>query len=174
MFSIACTSSDVLAVHFFDGRIAFLWVQSTRPVVGVRIAESNASFIETVPDPYVSSASLPGCMHIPSRTDLARFAEPWCGTRPLLGVAPGPTDQARFVRVPYWVLAGLFAIPLVPSIIQRLQRRRLVRRGLCQKCRYELTGHLSGVCPECGTAVPSDAKSMAPVDRAQLRRGERE
>jgi hypothetical protein len=26
-------------------------------------------------------------------------------------------------------------------------------RGLCTRCGYDLTGNVSGVCPECGTAI---------------------
>lgn len=34
------------------------------------------------------------------------------------------------------------------------RRRRLLReRGLCLDCGYDLTGNVSGVCPECGTEV---------------------
>ena len=29
-----------------------------------------------------------------------------------------------------------------------------VPRGLCGKCRYNLTGNTSGVCPECGWQIP--------------------
>lgn len=27
--------------------------------------------------------------------------------------------------------------------------------GCCKKCRYDLTGNISGICPECGTPVAS-------------------
>jgi hypothetical protein len=27
------------------------------------------------------------------------------------------------------------------------------QRGFCQKCGYNLTGNVSGQCPECGTAI---------------------
>ena len=30
---------------------------------------------------------------------------------------------------------------------------RQARQGICPICDYDLTGNLSGVCPECGTAV---------------------
>ena len=33
------------------------------------------------------------------------------------------------------------------------RRRRPPPPGHCRKCRYDLTGNTSGVCPECGTAV---------------------
>ena len=35
-----------------------------------------------------------------------------------------------------------------------LGRKELRReRGLCPHCRYDLTGNVSGVCPECGSEV---------------------
>jgi len=34
-----------------------------------------------------------------------------------------------------------------------LRRRRVRRLGLCRRCLYDLTGNVSGVCPECGTAI---------------------
>lgn len=33
-------------------------------------------------------------------------------------------------------------------------RHRRRNRGLCTSCGYDLTGNVSGVCPECGAAVP--------------------
>jgi hypothetical protein len=38
------------------------------------------------------------------------------------------------------------------------ERQDRLRRGLCVKCGYDLTGNLSGTCPECGTAVPNGQK----------------
>ncbi|HUN81100.1 MAG TPA: hypothetical protein VMV81_06265 [Phycisphaerae bacterium] len=29
-----------------------------------------------------------------------------------------------------------------------------VNDGLCKKCGYNLTGNISGICPECGTVIP--------------------
>jgi hypothetical protein len=38
---------------------------------------------------------------------------------------------------------------------QLLDHRR--HRGLCECCGYDLTGNVSGVCPECGGAATSTA-----------------
>jgi len=35
----------------------------------------------------------------------------------------------------------------------RMRRRRSPEDGACGNCGYNLTGNVSGVCPECGTAI---------------------
>jgi predicted RNA-binding Zn-ribbon protein involved in translation (DUF1610 family) len=55
---------------------------------------------------------------------------------------------------------GIFAIPLwiflLPPLALAvfLSRRRRFPEHHCQSCGYDLTGNISGVCPECGTDVP--------------------
>lgn len=40
------------------------------------------------------------------------------------------------------------------------------RRGiLCMKCGYDLTGNVSGRCPECGTDIPAPSRPVAPLVR---------
>ena len=58
------------------------------------------------------------------------------------------------VRFPlFWVGALLLVYPVV-AFGRGLTRRALRRwRGLCLKCGYNLTGNVSGVCPECGEDV---------------------
>jgi hypothetical protein len=46
------------------------------------------------------------------------------------------------------VVAGYAAAVGLPPL-KRLLRRR---SGQCAQCGYDLTGNLSGTCPECGTA----------------------
>ena len=43
----------------------------------------------------------------------------------------------------------------IESLIEPLvrERRPFYPPGHCQKCGYNLTGNVSGVCPECGTAT---------------------
>jgi hypothetical protein len=63
--------------------------------------------------------------------------------------------QARRVYFPFWaVVLILGAYPAIALIRQPARRRRYRREhGLCVKCGYDLTGNVSGVCPECGAEV---------------------
>ncbi|UCE58114.1 MAG: hypothetical protein JSU63_11775 [Phycisphaerales bacterium] len=47
----------------------------------------------------------------------------------------------------------LVACPTIAFIRGPLRRRRRRRKGLCIVCGYDLTGNVSGKCPECGTEV---------------------
>jgi hypothetical protein len=57
---------------------------------------------------------------------------------------------------PYMALA-LFGVvaALFYAFLERPSRLSIARRaaGLCLKCGYDLTGNVSGVCPECGAAA---------------------
>jgi hypothetical protein len=58
----------------------------------------------------------------------------------------------RFVSVPLW-------IPLFACLLGAVWLHRIKRRGMpgptCANCEYDLTGNVSGVCPECGAKVES-------------------
>lgn len=54
--------------------------------------------------------------------------------------------------IPHGALA--LAASIVPLYWMRRQRRAL---GGCRSCGYNLTGNVSGVCPECGTAIQQKA-----------------
>jgi len=61
--------------------------------------------------------------------------------------------QERGMAVPWWFVALLFG-----TLPARAARRMVLRRhrqsaGHCRSCGYDLTGNISGVCPECGKAV---------------------
>jgi hypothetical protein len=49
--------------------------------------------------------------------------------------------------LPLWIPFILVAVPTV--LLWRRDRR--IPPGHCRKCRYDLTGNTSGICPECGT-----------------------
>lgn len=63
-----------------------------------------------------------------------------------------PESAARtgvWIRVPLWMpLLALFP----PSLIVFRHSRR-PNRGYCSKCGYDLTGNVSGTCPECGVEI---------------------
>ena len=71
---------------------------------------------------------------------------------------PFPTGGAyQSYDLPYWLLLGaasvVAAVPAAAAVStgRRVRRARL---GRCRACDYDLTGNLSGVCPECGRPGP--------------------
>jgi hypothetical protein len=57
---------------------------------------------------------------------------------------------AWLVKVPLW-------IPMIgcalPTVLLWWHDRRRILAGECRRCGYDLTGNVSGRCPECGVAV---------------------
>lgn len=60
------------------------------------------------------------------------------------------------IQVPLWMLLGIFAAYPILTVTPWARRRRWHRAGLCIGCGYDLTGNISGVCPECRTTVGSE------------------
>ncbi len=56
------------------------------------------------------------------------------------------------VVVPLWIP---FLLVAVPTAFLFWRDRRRIPPGHCRKCGYNLTGNVSGVCPECGAEVKS-------------------
>ena len=44
--------------------------------------------------------------------------------------------------------------------VRNFQLRRPFPAGCCHRCGYNLTGNVSGICPECGTPVPPKADAV--------------
>ncbi len=88
-------------------------------------------------------------------------------------VIPGSWRWGRYatlVRLPILPLWPGFAINTIfygafgfaaMAGASALRRRRRFKRGLCVQCAYPRTG--GDICPECGTAVASAAKSPVPA-----------
>lgn len=68
---------------------------------------------------------------------------------PMSGYVWWPIFTEKTILVPLWIV---FAPVLVPSLLV-WRRSRRPPPGHCQKCNYDLTGNVSGVCPECGTEI---------------------
>ena len=66
----------------------------------------------------------------------------------------GTVWTTHSLHVSYRLLVVVFAAyPTIAFIRGPLRRWRRRRKGLCLKCGYDLTGNVSGICPECGMAV---------------------
>ncbi len=61
-----------------------------------------------------------------------------------------PTSNPRGVEVPGWYPLAALAVPTA-ALWWRDRRRHAP--GHCRKCGYDLTGNVSGRCPECGTTI---------------------
>jgi len=67
-----------------------------------------------------------------------------------------PGELYRSLRFPIWQVA-IVALSLYCAWVYRLMRhRRLIPPSHCRECGYDLTGNLSGVCPECGVRIQAD------------------
>ena len=76
--------------------------------------------------------------------------------------------------VPAWWASGLkvgdvFDPHQTIAKFRRRKSERLLARGVCPDCRYDLTGNESGVCPECGRAVVISRLRKYVVPPARLR-----
>lgn len=59
------------------------------------------------------------------------------------------------IRVPTWMLVAVFSLLPLWRESGRYSKRRRSRANLCVECGYNLTSNTSGICPECGTKVPT-------------------
>ena len=57
-----------------------------------------------------------------------------------------PAGTTWYVDVPLWI--PFLVVGLPTAVLCRRDRR--IPPGHCQSCGYDLTGNVSGVCPECG------------------------
>lgn len=90
---------------------------------------------------------------------------PWprarLGQTNLLGFAhrrrrsAGPFGQLYDHRliVPFWFPTCLAAVLPLLALQRRQTSRRRKRQGRCVSCGYDLTGNMSGICPECGNTT---------------------
>lgn len=68
----------------------------------------------------------------------------------------GYSYHERVLVFPHWSLAVALGLPPTIWLALRFRARRITRRalsGLCFGCGYDLTGNISGICPECGQAT---------------------
>lgn len=97
------------------------------------------------------------------------FSVPYLGGYPNL---PGLVIALLVVGDPsagssfYLTVLGANAV-IYPLAGARMLHRKLPNPpGTCRRCAYDLTGNVSGVCPECGTAIQQATKRDDPTTPA--------
>jgi len=74
------------------------------------------------------------------------------------GPLPMVSSMSRYtggsLSIPHWLILLVLAIPTVMF----WQADRPKPEGRCAGCGYDLTGNVSGICPECGTPVKREGK----------------
>ena len=123
-------------------RVSWTW-RGTKMILGIQSGhfwvERYSATSSTVP---TREASLGGFIVRESTRD--PWDGPWRNGIPL--------QLCHQLRVPLWLPFTLFvAFPARAFFRGPFRRWRCRRRGLCAKCSYDLTGNVSGICPECGT-----------------------
>jgi hypothetical protein len=63
---------------------------------------------------------------------------------------PGVRSLGVGWSTPFWFLALLTAAIPTVRLVTRLRQRRPFEQGHCPACGYDMTGNVTGVCPECG------------------------
>lgn len=71
---------------------------------------------------------------------------------PRVGARPGQVGRGF---IPLWLPFLAIATPTA-LLWWRDRRPKRYPPGCCRQCGYDLTGNMSGRCPECGTAIPKD------------------
>lgn len=71
------------------------------------------------------------------------------------GPVPGSDWYFLFLSLPKLmaVLAAPFGFFLIRLMVRARRRRWRIARGLCVACGYDLSGNVSGICPECSQSV---------------------
>jgi hypothetical protein len=61
-----------------------------------------------------------------------------------------PTHTEVHIGVPLWIP---FLLVAIPTAVLWYRDRRRIPPGHCRNCGYNLTGNVSGICPECGERI---------------------
>ena len=148
------------------GAVVCLWRSGDDPLqerVSVQVSERCAQYVRMSPTSVFTAESTRKWIVVRKRVkNLVLVVNPDAIPPAADKTVLVPLDQRLGIRtrciewgVPLWVLFVLFvAYPVVAFIRGPVRRRILARRArlavCCRKCGYNLTGNVSGICPECG------------------------
>ena len=140
-----------VAIYWWNGRSNPHEARASAHVSVPRRGAGKRSIFE--PTPIVDVSMAPDAKTVAMCNDLINVLEsPHSRPKVELGWWGGQ------VVVPLWIPLLLVAVPT--GVLWWRDRRR-IPPGHCRQCGYNLTGNISGVCPECGTAVSKEAGALA-------------
>ncbi len=130
---------------------------------GAGLYEGVLTIPDSPPDPAIAKwldrRSLAYRKHNPAR-HLG-----FCGAR-IRWVSTKTGQWSMDALLPLWMpivlFGGLTALAIATGPLRRAWRRR---HGLCESCTYNLTGNISGICPECGKQIRT-SQAVSPPDTA--------
>jgi len=169
-FKLVSFNRDVLLLHFYDGRVRLFWFHSPQELFSVEAAEyQSILFLRSQAenlgpwDDAIAGPPTPLVFRVPIRIG-DRYTVPpvgggWRGKigpqlfAPVAFAGPLWLVESSFFRLPVWPLATLLMIPPIRDSIRERRRLGRKKRNECLECGYNLTGNVTGMCPECGTEV---------------------
>jgi hypothetical protein len=117
-----------------------MWLSLERCAIG----------IGRYPEPARRRDADAGCIEVEGRfVDQVEDLKDMLEGRPVWWPYTYRHGNGGYVYVPLWLPLLSFAVPTAFL----WWRDRRYPPGHCQTCGYNLTGNVSGICPECGTAV---------------------
>ena len=94
------------------------------------------------------------CVYPVDPLDIRRQTWEYGGFMLMFACSYDDSIQMVILTFPAWLPFVVFAVyPSTAFILGPLRRHRRRKKGLCLECGYNLTGNVSGVCPECGEPV---------------------
>ena len=158
---VTCTGSVTNQRNVFEVTNGWLIVWSFVPTYDERMSEADQTDYGPPfpPQPVrTSELMLPGITYVAEVAPMDggfSYGEKDSPCR----VRYGPTGNRNAIRtiflalwlIPCSVLLAVY--PTIAFVCGLMCRWRRHRKGLCVKCGYNLTGNVSGVCPECGARI---------------------
>lgn len=132
VLAVWVVSSFVVVEH----RSAKVWTKIGRGMVTIAVWRTTSPL-----GPGWSAGLLPGPGVRPRR--LLPYSHQLFHPRTLM-------VDADAVSIPLWMPLALIGLP---TVLLFWRDRGRIPPGHCQKCGYDLTGNVSGVCPECGERI---------------------
>jgi hypothetical protein len=166
----ACLGIAIVAValELIAGQANRIWdlVPTSRSYFAVRLAEGD---VEACLHRYTQPHSFVGKKRILFRdacrragfTTLPReghrFKSPWSWHLhrfAFVGQENVGSFRVSFLRFPLWAALSVSLLyPAIAFVRGPFRRYRRRKKGQCVKCGYDLTGNVSGRCPECGERI---------------------